>query len=162
MHNSIFIYLLFDYFSSHNWVCTKKNKKEFKEKHPLIYLSIHFSFFSYTNFGLYTIAIVRVFLALSGTCARTKGARFSIERPRVQQSVQKSVVFSFPITEETSMANRARALKWVGSFRSFHGLSALVFLCHCHLVCKAHAINSKTVSNRLPIRLFKTLFSTAD
>jgi hypothetical protein len=44
MHNSIFIYLLFNYFNSHNWVCTKKNKKEFKEspKHPLIYLSIHF------------------------------------------------------------------------------------------------------------------------
>ena len=26
IHNSIFIYLLFDYFNSHDWVCTKKRK----------------------------------------------------------------------------------------------------------------------------------------
>ena len=36
------------------WECTEKNKKEFKGKHPPIYLSNHFIlFFSYTNFGLY-------------------------------------------------------------------------------------------------------------
>lgn len=82
-------------------------------------------------------------LTLGDTCAKPKGARISIECASIQQSVQKRVVFPFPTSVVTTVANNANALECEGSSRSFHGRCALVFLCHCHLVCKAQAMTSK-------------------
>jgi len=87
-------------------------------------------------------ATVRFLRILGGTHAKTVGARFSIEQPCSQWSVQKRVLFPFPTSVVTAMVKRAIELGCKGSSRSVHGRSALV-LNHCHLICSAHAITSK-------------------
>ena len=87
-----------------------------------------------------TVCLLRI---LGGTHAKTLGARFSTEQPCTHLSIQKRVLFPFPNSVLTAAASRAKALGWDGSSRLFHGLSAQVFFCQCHLACKAHAITSR-------------------